>query len=162
MITSETLGDTILGGSENLGGTWLEEVGYWKYRLPPFPVSQESLDRPLPPSLGFLSRATSATNFCLTMSKAPWTKLAETRNLNKPLLFKLSCKGDKKDSPDSHTLRGSHSGPRHNGLDDSSDSVVQMESPGGRFMQQCANAIPRPQSWILTTASGPTVVKIPP
>lgn len=29
-------------------------------------------------------------------------------------------------------------------------------------MQQCVNAILWPQTWILTTASGPTVVKIPP
>lgn len=63
--------------------------------------------------------------------QAPWTKLAETRNLNKPLLFKLSCNDDEKDSPDSHTLRGSHSGPRHSSLNDSSGLLYRWRAQVG-------------------------------
>lgn len=63
--------------------------------------------------------------------QAPWTKLAETRNLNKPLLFKLSCNDDEKDSPDSHTLRGSHSGPRHSSLDDNSGLLYRWRAQVG-------------------------------
>lgn len=98
VITSETVGFTILGGSGNLGGTWLEEVGYLEVWTPPISCLPR-VPGLSPSSLSwlpvFLKMETHPCHKLLSHAvQVPWTKLAETRNLNKPLqvVFKLATR----------------------------------------------------------------------